>query len=58
LHAKILDTDFAADLDALVTTRPEDYVLHHAADLVMERLGSRLRNAPPIDDIRDGAWRA
>ena len=28
------------------------------ADLVMERLGSRLRNAAPIDQIRDGAWRA
>jgi len=58
LRAKLEDADFAADLDALVTTRPEDYVLHRAADLVMERLGSRLRNAPPIDDIRDGTWRA
>jgi predicted nucleotidyltransferase component of viral defense system len=58
LRAKIQDADFAADLDALVTTRPEDYVLHSAADLVMERLGSRLRNAPSLDDVRDGAWRA
>ncbi len=58
LRAKLEDADFAADLDALVTTRPEDYVLHRAADLIMERLGSRLRNAPPIDDIRDGTWRA
>jgi len=58
LRAKLEDADFAADLDALVTTRPEDYLLHGAADLVMERLGSRLRNAAPIDQIRDGAWRA
>ena len=58
LRAKLEDADFAADLDALVTTRPDDYVLCGAADLVMDRLGSRLRNAPPTDDIRDGAWRA
>lgn len=40
LRAKLEDADFAADLDALVTTRPVDYVLHGAADLVMERLGA------------------
>jgi predicted nucleotidyltransferase component of viral defense system len=57
LRAKLQVDDFAADLDALVTSRPEDYAVKGAADLVMERLGSRLRNAPGIDEIRDGAWR-
>jgi len=29
-----------------------------AADLVMERLGARLRNAPALQEIAGGAWRA
>jgi len=48
LRAKLDDQGFASDLDALVTTPPEDYLLHAAADLVIERLGARLRNAPPM----------
>lgn len=58
LRAKLHDADFSADIDTLVATRPADYTLNDAADLVMERLGSLLHNAPAIDDIRDGAWRA
>lgn len=57
LRAKLEDPDFASDLDALVTTPPAEYALAAAADLVMERLGARLRNAPPIDEIRGGRWR-
>ena len=57
LRAKLQTDDFAADLDTLVTSRPKDYALNEAADLVMERLGGHLRNAPNADDIRGGAWR-
>lgn len=58
LRAKLHDADFSADIDTLVATRPADYALDDAADLVMERLGALLHNAPAIDDICDGAWRA
>lgn len=58
LRAKLRDPDFAADLSALVVRTPDGYALEVAADTVMERLGSRLRNAPPLDEIRTGGWRA
>jgi predicted nucleotidyltransferase component of viral defense system len=57
LDAKLDDAGFRADLNDLVTEPPSEYKLEEAADLVMERLGSRLKNAPPLDEIRGGAWR-
>lgn len=57
LADKLDNAEFIADLDQLVVRRPDAYDPATAADLVMERLGSRLRNAPTIDAIRDGAWR-
>jgi predicted nucleotidyltransferase component of viral defense system len=52
LTAKLEDARFRRDLDALVTRIPEDYDPDTAADLMMQQLGSRLRNAPPTDEIR------
>lgn len=46
LRAKLADADFAADLGALTTSVPDGYALVAAADLVMGRLGARLRNGP------------
>ncbi len=57
LAAKLHDPDFVGDLAGLVTTMPDDYALDAAADLVMQRLGARLRNAPTPDEIAGGAWR-
>lgn len=54
---KIVDADFRADLGVLVTSLPEGYDIAAAADLVIEELGGRLRNAPAADAIHDGAWR-
>lgn len=54
---KLADAGFGSDLDALAVAAPEKYDVHSAADLVMERLGSLLDNAPPLDEIRDGRWR-
>lgn len=56
LGAKLGERDFAADLDMLVAVRPDGYALDEAADLVMERLGARLRNAPDLDEILGGRW--
>lgn len=58
LKAKLQDPDFVSDLHTLVTQTPDGYALTAAADLVMERLGARLRNAPAPDEIAGGAWRA
>lgn len=58
LAAKLDDLDFAGDLATLVTQTPDGYALTAAADLVMERLGSLLRNAPTPGTIAQGAWRA
>jgi hypothetical protein len=53
-----LDTpDFAHDLDPLVANLPSDYTHEVAAELVMRELGSRLRNAPPAEEIEEGRWR-
>lgn len=51
LAAKLGDTSFRHDLDALVANVPSDYDVDTAADLVMRELGSRLRNAPPVAEI-------
>jgi len=51
LAAKLSSTRFLRDLDALVTNTPAGYDPDTAADLVMRELGSRLRNAPPADEI-------
>jgi predicted nucleotidyltransferase component of viral defense system len=51
LAAKLNSPRFRSDLPALVTRAPADYDLHAAADLVLSELGSRLRNAPPADEI-------
>jgi len=51
LAAKLGSTRFLRDLDALVTNTPTGYYPDTAADLVMQELGSRLRNAPPVDEI-------
>jgi predicted nucleotidyltransferase component of viral defense system len=57
LAAKLDDPDFRADLNDLVISPPAGYELAEAADIVMERLGSRLRGAPKLDEIREGRWR-
>jgi predicted nucleotidyltransferase component of viral defense system len=58
LRAKLTSGEFNADLETLVTEMPAEYEVAGAADMVMELLGSRLHNAPSIDDISDGSWRA
>jgi len=57
LAGKLDDPGFANDLDDFVTKAPAGYELAAAANLVMERLGSRLTKAPGVDEIRDGRWR-
>jgi predicted nucleotidyltransferase component of viral defense system len=51
LAAKVGSTRFLRDLNALVTNTPAGYEPGTAANLVMRELGSRLRNAPPGDEI-------
>jgi predicted nucleotidyltransferase component of viral defense system len=58
LKAKLENPDFLRDIETLVTKIPDDYTPTVAADLVMERLGARLRNAPAPQEIVGGAWRA
>lgn len=57
LLQKLSSTGFGADLETLVTKVPAEFDATAAADLVMELLGSRLRNAPPVDEIACGRWR-
>lgn len=57
LAAKLAHPDFRADLATLVVRTPGIYDLTAAADLVIERLGARLANAPDAHDIANGAWR-
>ena len=57
LAAKLENPDFAADLDQLTAEPPHQYSVPAAADLVMERLGSRLYGAPDISEIEGGRWR-
>jgi predicted nucleotidyltransferase component of viral defense system len=51
LAAKLATTSFRRDLDALTTNLPAGYDPDTAANLVMRELGSRLRNAPPTNEI-------
>jgi Nucleotidyl transferase AbiEii toxin, Type IV TA system len=51
LTAKLANASFRRDLDALVTSIPPEYDPNTAADIVMRELGSRLRNAPPVEEI-------
>jgi len=57
LAAKLFGRDFRGDLSQLVIEPPQGYDAVAAANLVMERLGPHLRNAPARAAIRDGAWR-
>lgn len=57
LAAKLADDDFNGDLASLVRETPTSYDPVAAADVVMERLGVHLKNAPPSDRIAGGAWR-
>ena len=58
IRDKLLNDEFREDLAQLLAGPPAAYDLEAAADLIMERLGSRLAGAPPLDSIRDGAWRS
>lgn len=58
LRRKLEDPGFRSDLDDLVIAPPGDYDTYAAADVVMERLGSRLTKAPPADEVRAGGWRS
>ncbi len=57
LTAKLENREFREDLTQLVVNVPAEYDPDAAADLVMERLGTRLDGAPGVAAIRDGAWR-
>ncbi len=58
LAAKLAHPDFVADLEQLTADSPSRYDVALAADLIMERLGSRLPDAPGLDEIEDGRWRS
>lgn len=57
LEAKLEDREYGADLLALIAVPPADYDATTAGDLVIERLGTKLRNAPARDLVEGGAWR-
>ena len=57
LAAKLEHPDFITDLNALVIEPPGSYDIPASADLVMERLGAHLKNAPSSAEIANGAWR-
>lgn len=57
LREKLSSDDFNADLEMLVTQFPAEYKVPAAADLVMELLGSRLHNAPSMEEVSEGRWR-
>jgi len=58
LAAKLEHPDFLTDLNTLVVEQPGGgYDIIAAADLLMERLGARLKNAPSSAEIANGAWR-
>lgn len=54
LAAKLTDTNFRHDLDALLTNPPREYDPNAAADIIMRQLGSRLRNAPSSNQLASG----
>jgi hypothetical protein len=51
LAAKLASAGFLHDLDALATYIPAGYDPDNAGNLVIRRLGSHLRNAPPVEEI-------
>ncbi len=58
LAAKLEHPEFIAELQQLMVGSPETYDVMLAADLVMERLGSRLSGSPGVDEIQGGRWRS
>ena len=54
---KLNNADFRDDLSQLVIEPPGGYDMTTAADMVMERLGSRLHGAPDASAIDGGGWR-
>jgi predicted nucleotidyltransferase component of viral defense system len=58
LAAKLDHPDFITDLDQLTADSPTRYNVTLAADLTMERLGSRLVGAPGLGEIESGRWRS
>jgi predicted nucleotidyltransferase component of viral defense system len=58
LAAKLEHPDFLTDMDQLTANSSPHYDVTAAADLVMERLGSRLPRAPGLDEIEGGRWRS
>ncbi len=57
LEAKLESREYGDDLLALIAVPPAEYDAAAAADLVIERLGAKLRNAPALDRLENGAWR-
>lgn len=57
LRAKLDDAEFRDDLDELVTDGADEYTVEEAGDLLMERLGAHLRNAPAPSAIESSRWR-
>jgi predicted nucleotidyltransferase component of viral defense system len=55
---KLADAEFRTDLQSLLIDLPDGYDTDVAADIIMERLGALLRNAPPLQQISDGGWRS
>lgn len=55
---KLADAGFRADLQSLLVDLPDGYDIDAAADTVMERLGALLRNAAPLQQIKNGGWRS
>lgn len=49
LERKIASRAFRDDLDALLSERPEGYEPSTAVDVIMRRLGMRLRNSPDVN---------
>jgi predicted nucleotidyltransferase component of viral defense system len=58
LAPKLEHPDFVADIEQLTADVAQRYDVTAAADLVMERLGSRLPGAPGLDEVRGGRWRS
>jgi predicted nucleotidyltransferase component of viral defense system len=58
LAAKLAHPDFVVELEQLTADSRPRYDVAPAADLVMERLGSRLPGAPGLDEIEDHRWRS
>jgi len=57
LADKIKQRGFRSDLEGLVMQVPKDYSVDAAADLVMDRVGVRLKGAPGFDELAGGRWR-